>query len=119
MPAVAFRDEGQAMEMLSFGGRYYLDDRMFVVDVEPLVRDDPAKPEAVAGWTVTTRRNVPGYAVVRRSFFETRERAIAVLRKLAPQTPRLSLHGLSPVPVPSFDQHNAWLREQGLAPLEY
>jgi hypothetical protein len=107
------------MEMLSFGGRYYLDDRMFVVHVEPVTHDDPAGDEAVAGWAVTTRRNVPGYAVVRRSLFETRERAIGVLRKLAPQTPRLSLHGLSPVPAPTFEQHNAWLREQGLAPLEY
>ncbi len=107
------------MEMLSFGGQYYLDDRMFVVDVEPFVAPDTKDGHTVASWAVMTRRNVPGYVVFRRSLFESRERAIAVLRHLAPQTPRLSLHGLSPVPPPSYEQYNAWLRDQGLAPLDY
>ena len=107
------------MEMLSFGGQYYLDDRMFVVDVEPVASSDAADQPATAHWAVTTRRNVPGYVLFRRRLFETREQAIAVLRRFAPLTPRLSLCGLSPIPAPSYEQHNQWLRERGLAPLQY
>lgn len=106
------------MEMLSFGGQYYLDDRMFVVDVEPFAtRGDDN--DATTGWAVTTRRNVPGYAIFRRRVFERRDQAIAVLHTIAPRTPRLSLRGLSPVPAPSYEQHNQWLCEQGLDPLAY
>jgi hypothetical protein len=104
------------MEMLSFGGHYYLDDRMFVLDIEPV---DAGADDAPFQWAVTTRRNVPGYALFRRRVFDTREQAISVLRKLAPRTPRLSLQGLSPVPAPTFEQHNQWLRAQGLAALDY
>jgi hypothetical protein len=104
------------MDMLSFGGQYYLDDRMFVVGIEPLDLADTTA-EAAPRWAVTTRRNVPGYTLFRQRVFDSREQAVAVLHQLAPQTPRLSLHGLSPVPAPSYEQHNAWLREQGLAPL--
>jgi hypothetical protein len=107
------------MDMLSFGGKHYLDDRMFVVDVEPLAAPPTSGDALATAWAVTTRRNVPGYEVFRRRLFETRDQAIAVLRMLAPRTPRLSLHGLSPVPAPTFEQHNDWLRRQGLAPLDY
>lgn len=106
------------MDMLNFAGQYYLDDRMFVVGIEP-VEPHEAPGSAPARWTLTTRRNVPGYALFRQRVFESREQAVAVLRQLAPSTPRLSLHGLSPVPAPTYDQHNAWLREQGLQPLAY
>jgi hypothetical protein len=107
------------MDMLSFGGQYYLDDRMFVVDVEPVAPAATTDDRLPDCWAVTTRRNVPGYAMFRRRLFDNREQAIAVLHALAPQTPRLSLHGLSPIPAPSYEQHNQWLREQGLAPLGY
>jgi hypothetical protein len=106
------------MEMLSFGGRHYLDDRMFVIAVEPVGPADGVARDASL-WAVTTRRNVPGYAVFRRSTFDSRAQAVALVRRLAPLTPRLSLHGLSPVPAPTYDEHNAWLRAQGLPPLEY
>jgi hypothetical protein len=102
------------MKTLTLGRQYYFDDRMFVVEVEPIGRSPNGEPVA---WALTTRRNVPGYAVFRRRMFETRDRALAVLRHVAPQTPRVSLEGLSPVPAPTFEQHNRWLREQGLPPL--
>jgi hypothetical protein len=107
------------MEMLSFAGQYYLDDRMFVVDVEAVAPTGVVVDEGHERWAVTTRRNVPGYAVFRRRLFDTRDEAIAVLRAVAPQTPRLSLRGLSPIPAPTYEQHNQWLREHGLAPLAY
>jgi len=106
------------MDMVRFGGQHYLDDRMFVVGIEPL--QSPEAPAGTpAGWALTTRRNVPGYALFRQRVFDSRDQAISVLRQLAPRTPRLSLLGLSPVPAPTYEQHNAWLREQGLAPLAY
>lgn len=103
------------MEALTLGRQYYFDDRMFVVEVEPI---GPSLEGAPIAWAVTTRRNIPGYAVFRRRVFDSRERALALLRQVAPQTPRVSLHGLSPVPAPTFEQHNRWLREQGLQPLD-
>ncbi len=106
------------MDMLNFGGQYYLDDRMFVVGIESVGLPD-ASAAAPPRWALTTRRNVPGYALFRQRVFNSREQAIAVLHQLAPRTPRLSLHGLSPVPAPTYEQYNAWLREQGLAPLAY
>src|SRR6266545_5784859 len=102
------------MEMLNFGGQYYLDDRMFVVDVESVPLPDGSGEWAAACWAVTTRRNVPGYALFRQRLFASREQALALLHRQAPQTPRLSLQGLSPIPPPSYEQHNDWLRERGL-----
>jgi hypothetical protein len=107
------------MDMLSFGEQHYLDDRMFVVDVEPVRPAEVEPAPAPSCWAVTTRWNIPGFAIFRRGLFESRDQAIAVLRTLAPRTPRLSLDGLSPIPAPTFEQHNEWLREQGLSPLEY
>jgi len=117
VPAVAIRQE-DGMDMVSFGGQYYLDDRMFVVGIES-VDASAGRDVAPLLWALVTRRNVPGYALFRQRVFASREQAIAVLRQLAPRTPRLSLHGLSPVPAPTYEQYNAWLREQGLAPLAY
>lgn len=107
------------MEMLNFGGQYYLDDRMFVIELEPVALPHAAGERTPSRWALTTRRNVPGYALFRQRVFDSREQAIDVLRRLAPQTPRLSLNGLSPVPAPTYEQHNAWLAQHGLAPLAY
>lgn len=104
--------------MLNFGGQYYLDDRMFVIELEPVPPSNEADDSGIRRWALTTRRNVPGYALFRQRLFDSREQAIAVLRSLAPQTPRLSLQGLTPIPPPTFEQHNQWLREQGLAPID-
>ncbi len=108
-------------ELLHHGGRSYLDDRMYVLEVvrviaSRIVSDDPMRPvEGGPRWIVTTRRNVPGLPPTRTDDFDTREEAIAYMEEVEPTTPRVSLDGRPPEPTPTLAAHRRWLHENNLS----
>jgi hypothetical protein len=88
----------------------FKDDRMVVLEVAPDTADrfsgDGVRP---LQWAVITRRNVPGYPVQAVVSFPTRAEALAHYHQAVVQTPRLSLGGRAPHPVPSVDEYIGWL----------
>jgi hypothetical protein len=92
--------------METWQGQQYLDDRVFILDLQPATK---------AGrqvWAVTTRRNVKGFPPRRVDDFDTQEEAIAYLKKVEPSTPRISLGGASPSPEPTYDEYLAWCQSE-------
>lgn len=106
----------------------YHDDRLFVLDISTMhVRTvrDPVLGEleeatssdtvdASSKWSLTTRRNCPGYPPVRVDHFETMADLVEYVRKVEPSTPRRSLAGRPPDPTPTYDDYLEWLGENGL-----
>jgi len=91
-----------------YQGRPYLDDRLFILDLTP------AKKNGRTVWAVITRRNCEGFTPFRTDEFETKEEAIAFIKKIEPQTPRFSLGEKSPDPTPSYKEHCRWLSAEGI-----
>ncbi len=94
--------------MRLFEGRVYHDDRLFILDLSP------AKKGTVHVWAVTTRRNCERFPPFRVDDFPTEEAAIAFIKCIEPETPRISLGGRGPRPTPSYEEHCAWLRAEGV-----
>jgi hypothetical protein len=106
----------------------YHDDRLFVLDICTMqVRavQDPVFGElreatssdsvdASSQWTLTTRRNCPGYPPVRVDHFETIADLVDYIRKVEPNTPRRSLAGQPPDPTPTYEDYLEWLEQNGL-----
>jgi hypothetical protein len=106
----------------------YHDDRLFVLDISTTqVRHlhDPefggisetvssSSIDASSTWTLTTRRNCPGYPPTRMDHFESVGGLVDYVRKVEPITPRRSLNGSSPEPVPSYEEYLEWLDRNGL-----
>ena len=59
-------------------------------------------------WGVLTFRNLPGYPTFRSDVFDTEEETISYFKKVAPQTPLVSLEGHSPNPTPTFHEFQEW-----------
>ncbi len=103
-------------------GIRYLDDRMYILTVvrciggRPVPSDPLGSGEGGPYWLVSTRRNVPGLRVTRGDAFDTREEAIAYMEELEVATPRVSLDGRAPDPLPSLEAHRRWLQENNLKP---
>jgi hypothetical protein len=93
-----------------FQGNEYLDDRLFIVEVRRSIVERRG-----ARWTVVTRRNTRKRPPTRTDDFATRQEAVAYLEEVEPHTPRISLDGEAPDPVPSLKEHRAWLRSIGVA----
>ncbi len=101
----------------------FLDDRMYVLEVarltplsaglHPNPRTTPAK------WSVITRRNVRGYPPTRTDDFDSYEEAVEYLKKVAPETPRVSLGKQCPAPPPSWDEFQDWLQDSNLQRMPY
>ncbi|MDJ1463719.1 ankyrin repeat domain-containing protein [Nitratireductor sp. GZWM139] len=97
----------------------YLDDRMFVLEVRHSLSGSAIKAEHQETWSVITCRNVRGYPPFRIDPFNTQAEAVRYLRKVAPQSPRVSLNGSAPFPVPSWSEFQNWLEENGLQRMPY
>ncbi|MGD0532664.1 MAG: hypothetical protein ABSA62_10455 [Methyloceanibacter sp.] len=92
-----------------FDGREYCDDRLFVLELARVTTRSTTRADApTERWAVITRRNVPGFPPFCSDDFESREKAIEYLNGVAPQTPRITLGGRSPNPVPSLSEFKAW-----------
>ena len=96
----------------------YLDDRMFVLEISRVTTRSMTSTNERQQWAVIERRNVFGYPPTRCREFDRRDAAVAFLKELAPQTPRVSLDGESPSPLPSWDEFQSWLTSLGVARLQ-
>ena len=63
---------------------------------------------------VTTRRNCEGFPPFRVNAFPTEEEAVAFIKRIEPETPRISLGGRAPTPTPSYEDHCARLTREGV-----
>lgn len=102
-----------ASQILSFEGREYLDDRMFVLEIARALPSSPPNATDMP-WILVTRRNVRGYPPTRADDFATWQAAADYVRQVEPTTPRISLGGRSPDPVPTYDEFVAWCRGCGV-----
>jgi hypothetical protein len=96
----------------------YLDDRMFVLEISRVTTWSMTSTNERQQWAVIERRNVFGYPPTRCKEFDRRDAAVAFLKELAPQTPRVSLDGESPSPLPSWDEFQSWVTSLGVARLQ-
>lgn len=90
-------------------GESYNDDRLFILDYGRVRRG------ADTVWGVITRRNIPGrFPPFRSDVFDSEEAAIAFIQSTEPSTPRISLGGRSPDPVPTYEEYCSWLAREGI-----
>lgn len=109
------------LETIEFQGQNYFDDRIFVlylckgtVDIES--GDDGAvwtkiyheqAPENHV-WCVVTYRNCNRYPLFSVDSFYKKEDAIKYMRKIEPETPLISLGGISPTNSLPYEQYLNW-----------
>jgi hypothetical protein len=65
-------------------------------------------------WTVVTLHNLFATLPARQDEFATHAEALRYYLKVVVETPRASLGGLSPDPLPSIGQYTAWLKLEKL-----
>jgi len=102
----------------------FLDDRVFLyqlVGASPARKqaDSPGTQPANKRWLVIIRQNCRGYPAMACHEFETEEAAVAYIKKMAPATPRVSLGEMRPDPVPTWEEFQQWLIDEGLKPMPY
>ncbi len=101
----------------------FLDDRMYVLEISRLTPISaglfPDPHTSPGKWSVITRRNCPGYPPTRTDDFDAYEDAVEYLKKVAPETPRVSLGKRCPNPPPSWDEFQAWLEASNLPRMPY
>lgn len=88
-------------------GEIFNDDRLFILDLQP------AKKGKLDVWAVVTRWNSSGFSPYKVNDFPTKLEAIQFIKKIEPQTPRISLGGKSPEPVPTYLEYLDLLRKNG------
>jgi hypothetical protein len=94
--------------MKLYDGRYYNDDRIFVLE---MTRAKKGKTDV---WAVITRRNCQGYPPFRVDDFQTRDEALNFAKRIEPTTPLVSLGGNSPqTPLP-YEEYRRSLTAQGM-----
>lgn len=84
------------------------DDRLFRLEI---VRYRGLKERE---WIVATLHNVLGRIPAGQNHFASREDALDYYLKVVVETPRTSLGGRSPDPLPSIEQYTAWLKSEKL-----
>lgn len=89
-------------------GQIYLDDRLFILDLQKATKDGKSV------WAITTRRNIKGFPPRRVDDFKNKEDAITYLKQVEPTTPRISLGGQSPSPNPSYEEYLTWCKEESI-----
>lgn len=89
-------------------GQLYKDDRLFILDLEF------AQKNKQPVWAVTTRRNVDGFPPFRVEDFPTKEAAITFILKIEPETPLISLGGMSPQHPLAYTDYLITLRKDGV-----
>lgn len=104
--------------MIQFERDEYFDDRLFVLEVLKTrsVAEINSRWTEVIKWALVTRRNVSGYPVRRFDEFDNRREAINYLRKVEPETPRISLGGQAPDPLPTYAEYRRWIMRERLRP---
>jgi hypothetical protein len=94
--------------MISYQGKNYNDDRLFILDLTQAKRGNHII------WAVVTRYNYQGFSPFRVDEFDTREEAVEFIKKTEPSTPRISLGGNSPqIPI-SYEAHCQLLESEGI-----
>lgn len=76
--------------MKLYEGQLYNDDRLFILDLSQITKGT----EKI--WAVITRRNCKGFPPYRVDEFDTKEDAIAFIKRIEPTTPLISFGGKSP-----------------------
>ncbi len=95
--------------MKIWGGRTYLDDRLFIIDLQRATKGDKTV------WAVTALRNVKGLPPVRVDDFSEKEEAVAYLMKVEPSIPRISFGGKPPQPEPTYDEYLLWCKSEEIS----
>jgi len=117
-------------DTISFQGREYFDDRMFVlylckgkVTVLPdntvktkIYHEDP--PDQYL-WCVVTYRNCIGYPAFRVDSFYKKEDAISYIKLIEPQSPLISLNGESPQNLLPYDDYLIWKKKNNFKEYDY
>lgn len=94
--------------MISYQGKNYNDDRLFILDLTQ------AKKGNRIIWAVVTRHNYQGFPPFRIDEFDSKEDAVSFIMKTEPSTPRISLGGNSPqIPI-SYEAYCQLLESEGL-----
>ncbi len=101
--------------MIKFSGKDYFDDRMYVLEVSKITVNNHDFSEQKEMWSVITRHNSPGYYPTRTDDFEIEEEAIDFYKKIAPQTPMVSMKGKPLEPAPDFDSFVEFLSDQNIS----
>ncbi len=92
-----------------------------VIIQSPRTDNSPSLPRTARGvlWRFTKRRNCPSYPPTRTDDFDAYEDAVEYLKKVAPETPRVSLGKRCPNPPPSWDEFQDWLEASNLPRMPY
>lgn len=108
------------MPTFEFEGNSYNDDRMFVLYVCPCSIEENSQnlrttiyhgqPPADHYWCVVTFRNTQRFPAFSVKHFHTKAEANSYRDHVEPTTPRVSLGGQGPDPVPSLGQFREWKR---------
>jgi len=105
--------------MITFREKQYFDDRLFVLylckgKVDPesdgliatTIYHEQAPEKHI--WLVVTYRNCHRYPLYRIDHFYKKEDAISYIKLIEPETPLVSLGGVSPKPPLSYKEYLSW-----------
>ena len=110
---------------IEFRGEEYYDDRLFVFYIckvtaeivdgvkEIILHHDEAPDDHV--WALVLYKNTGRMMAAKVNYFRIREDAEEYYRDIAPQVPRISLNGESPLHPPSFKEYSDWMAREGLS----
>ena len=88
--------------MRFYKGEVYNDDRLFILDYG--IADEEGKQV----WYIATRRNTSRFPPFRVDRFTSESEVIEFIKAVEPKTPRISLDGKSPFPIPTYEEHLKW-----------
>jgi hypothetical protein len=94
--------------MINYEGRFYNDDRLFILDLSQATKGK----ERI--WVVVTRRKYKGFPPYRVDEFNTKEDAIAFIKRIEPTTPLISFEGKSPRKPLEYAEYCAELKRLGI-----
>jgi hypothetical protein len=97
----------QAKQLFLWDGKIHNDDRLFILDLQPATKGGKDV------WAVVTRWNHEGFPPYKVNDFETQIEAIDFIKKIEPQTPRISLDGKSLNPTPSYIEYLELMKKNG------
>jgi hypothetical protein len=85
------------------------DDGSVTASTAPESESDLSKPAVLI-----TYRNIPSLPAVIVDDFPSVKEALDYIQRIEPTCPRVSLGGRPPEPIPTWQDHLAWLHGQGL-----
>ncbi len=116
--------EERVMTAVEFDGVTYNDDRMFILYIcKCTIKENADSIRTIIHyqeiplnciWSVATFRNNPRYTLRKIDHFNNKEEAEAFVAHVEPQTPLVSLGGLSPTSPLSFSEYSDWKSEMNL-----